>query len=101
MSENNGNLTFFSWKFWNLVLMKLVRNFSSMKFQLLILMYIPIIYGIFTGQWSEAGEWQSKISAETGLAFLGGGYVTLALGRIYARTKLNGQANDQWMDTDS
>jgi len=73
-----------------------------MKFQLLIMLYIPTMYGIFKGQWNAAGEWMSIISPETGLAFLGGGYVTLALGRIYAQTRLKGQNDpDENLDTES
>jgi len=90
----------FSWSFWDLVLQKLVRNLASMKFQFLLLLYIPIIYGLFEGQWIN-GQWVSKIPAMEGLAFLGGGYVTLALGRIYAKTKLRNGNTDQWEEIDT
>lgn len=98
MSQNKTSA--FSWSFWDLVIQKLIRNFASMKFQFLLLLYIPIIYGLFEGQWI-GGLWVSKIPATQGLAFLGGGYVTLALGRIYAQTKLNGNDHsDENLDTD-
>ena len=93
MTEEN-ELKFWSYKFWGLVAQKLVRNLSSMKFQMLLLLYIPVIYGMFDGKWVN-DVWVAKISAETGLAFLGGGYITLALGRIYAQTKLKENGNGQ------
>ena len=40
------------------------------------------------------------IAAATGLSFLGGGFVTLALGRIYAKTKLKENGNAVELDTD-
>ena len=89
-------ITFLSKKFWSLFGMKVFRNFASVKYQILILLYVPIIYGIFDGKWVET-RWVSKISPAVGLGFLGGGYVTIALGRIYTRTKLteNGNGNDK------
>lgn len=95
---NQNNISFCSWSFWNLVLQKVVRNLASMKFQMLLLLYIPTIYGIFDGMWI-GNQWVSKISPTVGLGFLGGGYVTLALGRIYAKTKLR-ENNNGNLDTD-
>ena len=71
------------WKlFWRLWFQKLLRNIASMKFQWLILLYIPTIYGMFTLR--ENGEpW---ISAVVGLSFFGGGFITLATSRIIAKT---------------
>lgn len=88
----------FSLSFWDLWIQKIFRNFASIKFQMLILLYVPVIYGIFDGKW-VADAWVSKISPVTGLGFLGGGYVTLALGRIYARTKLQ-ESEIETLDTD-
>ena len=79
--------------------MKVFRNFASVKYQILILLYVPTIYGIFDGKWIET-EWVSKISPKVGLGFLGAGYVTIALGRIYARTKLTENPTDKELDTD-
>jgi len=89
-----SNLSVLKWRFWDLVIQKLIRNMTSLKFQMLILLYIPVINGMFAGMWI-GGVWVAKISASVGLTFLGGGYITLALGRIYAQTKLteNGNGN--------
>jgi len=93
-------LTIYNRSFWDLWIQKIFRNFASLKFQLLILLYIPIIYGMFDGRWVK-DVWQAKISAVTGLAFLGGGYITLALGRIYAQTKLQELEDVEVLDTES
>ena len=80
-------IKFFGKVFWDLWLQKIFRNIASMKFQWLLLLYIPIVWGMFQGQWID-GKWVSKIPAITGCGLLGGGFVTLALGRIWAQTKL-------------
>ena len=89
-------------EFWILWISKIIRCFASMKFIWLMLLYIPIIYGMYEGQWI-AGGWVAKIPPSVGCTLLGGGFVTLALGRIYAKTKLreNGSsANKNPMDDD-
>jgi len=86
--------------FWDLWTQKLLRNLASMKFQWLLLLYIPVVWGMFNlipGK-TPPEPW---ISASVGLGFLGGGFVTLALGRIYAKTKLSENGNGaEELDTD-
>ncbi len=82
------------WTFWDLWLQKLFRNLASMKLQMLLLLYVPVIIGMFSGHWDNH-TWVSKIDPKIGLGFLGGGYVTLALGRVYAQTKLIENGNNQ------
>jgi hypothetical protein len=105
--SNDAELSFFNRTFWDLWLQKLFRNFASVKYQLLMLLYVPIIYGMFSGKWVGAGamiKWSAKIDPVVGLGFLGGGFATIALGRIYAKTKLtengNGNNNHKELDTD-
>ena len=91
-------LSIFKSNFWDLWVQKLLRNVASMKFQWLVILYVPVVWGMFN--MNEAvkplAPW---ISAELGLGFLGGGFITLATSRIIARTKLtNGTGDD--MDTD-
>ena len=74
-------------RFWRLWLQKVIKNLSSMKFQWMLLLYIPVIYGMFSGEWVE-NKWISKITPEVGLTFLGGGFVTLAGTRLYAKTRI-------------
>lgn len=88
--------------FWDLWIQKILRNIASMKFQWLLLLYIPTIWGMFNliPGTDPPEPW---ISASVGLGFLGGGFVTLALGRIYAKTKLqesDDSSNTQVLDTD-
>jgi len=104
--DGNVKISFFNRTFWDLLLQKLFRNFASVKYQWLMLLYIPIIYGMFDGKWvgtAAAVKWVAKIDPITGLGFLGGGFATIALGRIYAKTKLtengNGNNNNE-LDTD-
>ena len=68
--------------FWRLFFQKLLRNIASMKFQWLILLYVPVVYGMFT----IAPDGEPWIQAITGLTFLGGGFITLATSRIIAKT---------------
>ena len=91
-------LSIFNLTFWDMFIQKLFRNVASMKFQWLLLLYVPVIWGMFhtIPGVKEATPW---ISAATGLAFLGGGFITLATSRIIARTKLANGANGD-LDTD-
>jgi len=95
-------------KFWKLWIQKILRNIASMKFQWLMLLYAPVVWGMLNGKWIEVGVgaekttiWIPYINAALGLGFLGGGFITLAVSRIYAKTQLNGEANyDENLDTD-
>jgi len=91
-------LNVFSKTFWNLFLMKVLRNFASMKFQWLLLLYIPVVWGMLN-LIPGAAEPTPYISAKIGLGFLGVGFVTLATSRIIARTKLTNGTNGE-LDTD-
>lgn len=96
-------LSIFRSDFWDLWCQKLLRNVASMKFQWLTILYVPVIIGMFSGKWITLADgtiqWVSKIGVKEGLAFLGGGFITLATSRIIARTKLtNGNNGD--FDTD-
>lgn len=90
------SITVCNMTFWDMWLQKLLRNLASMKFQWLLLLYIPTIWGMFHIIPGKAEAW---ISASLGLGFLGGGFVTLALGRIIARTRLTEPKNGE-LDTD-
>lgn len=89
-------LSIFKGNFWDLWVQKLLRNVASMKFQWLVILYVPVVWGMFhiNGSVEPLKPW---ISAQLGLSFLGGGFITLATSRIIARTKLT--TNDD-MDTD-
>ena len=91
-------VSIFDRSFWDLWFQKILRNVASVKYQWLLLLYIPIIWGMF--HTNAKGEvW---ISATLGLGFLGGGFITLATSRIVARTSLfekKGEAASE-LDTD-
>lgn len=89
------DLHFFGKKFWSLWAMKIFRNFASIKFQWLVLLYVPTIWGMFNFKPNTADPW---ISAFEGLTFLGGGFITLAASRVLARTKLT--ENNGGFDTE-
>lgn len=89
-------ITIFGKSFWDLWLMKLFRNIASVKYQWMILLYIPVIYGMFH---VPEGKTDPVISATAGLTFLGGGFITLATSRIISRTKLTEEPNGD-LDTD-
>lgn len=85
ITDSDPVVSFFDNTFWDLWLQKVFRNFASMKFQWLLLVYIPIIWGMFHINVETDAPW---ISAVTGLSFLGGGFITLATSRMIAKTKL-------------
>jgi hypothetical protein len=96
-------LSFFNKTFWDLWLQKIFRNIASMKFQWLAILYIPVVYGMYDGQWVKLADgtlkWVSKVGIAEGLTFLGGGFITLATSRIIARTKLTNGTNGD-LDTE-
>ena len=100
--HNRIKPSIFNRTFWDLWIQKMFRNIASVKYQWLLFLYVPVIYGMFDGKWvtltNGAIQWSAKISPTTGLSFLGGGFITLALGRIVARTKLTENGNG--FDTD-
>ena len=71
--------------FWDLWFQKVFRNFDSVKYQWLLFMYVPVIWGMFNINELTKLPW---ISATEGLTFLGGGFITLATSRIIAKTAL-------------
>jgi hypothetical protein len=81
----SDEISFFKKTFWDLWFQKIFRNFASMKFQWLTFLYIPTIWGMFHMQPDDKTPW---VSATVGFTFLGGGFITLAITRIIARTKL-------------
>jgi len=83
--------------FWDAWIQKLLRNIASMKYQWLLLLYIPVVYGMFEGKWIN-NNWISIIPIEIGLGFLFGSFLTVFTMRIYAKTKLT-EENDM-LDTD-
>jgi len=78
-------ISFWNRTFWDLWLQKIFRNFASMKFQWLMLLYIPTIWGMFHIPEGSKEPW---ISATIGFTFLGGGFITFAITRIIAQTRL-------------
>lgn len=85
IETGEGDLSFWNGSFWDLWWQKMFRNIASVKYQWLFFLYVPTIYGMFNFKPGTTEPW---ISATLGLGFLGGGFVTLALGRLMANTKL-------------
>ena len=80
--------------FWDLWVMKLLRNVASVKYQFLVAFFVVVSYGMFHVCEVTKVPW---ISATLGLSFLSGGFVALATARIVTKTKLT--ENDE-LDTD-
>lgn len=70
---------------------KIFRNIASVKYQWLLLLYVPVIYGMFHEGLKSGEPW---ISPALGLGFLGGGFITLATSRLIANTKLHEDVED-------
>lgn len=96
MSENKEKITWFGKSFWDLWLQKVFRNFASVKYQWLFLLYVPVIWGMFNCPEGSNVPW---ISAAKGLSFLGGGFITLATSRMIVKSKLTENGNGD-LDTD-
>ena len=79
------SISFFNKTFWDLWLQKMFRNLASVKYQWMLLIYLPVIWGMFN---LVPGTIEPWISDVVGLSFLGGGFITLATCRIIAKTKL-------------
>ncbi len=91
-------LSIFKGNFWDLWVQKLLRNVASMKFQWMVILCAIVVYGMFFETIPGTVPPQPYISAQLGLSFLGGGFITLATSRIIARTKLT-ESNGA-LDTD-
>ena len=85
IETGEGDFSFYNKSFWDLWWQKIFRNFASAKYQWLFFLYVPTIYGMFNYMPGTTTPW---ITAPVGLGFLGGGFVTLALGRFMANTRL-------------
>ncbi len=83
-------ISVFDKTFWDLWLQKIFRNIASVKYQWMLLIYIPVIWGMFNIVPGTDKPWISDIA---GLSFLGGGFITLATCRIIAKTKLTEDDN--------
>lgn len=86
-------LSIFKIKFWDLWIMKLLRNVASIKYQFMMAFFIMIVYGMFNVS-PFGGPW---IPATVGLSFLGGGFVALATARVISKTNLT---ENEEFDTD-
>ena len=84
-------LSIFNRTFWDMWFMKLLRNLASVKYQWLLLLYIPIIWGMFHINEKTNEPW---ISAALGLSFLGGGFLTLATSRLISQSSLTEDEKD-------
>jgi hypothetical protein len=84
-------LSFFNSTFWNLWFMKIFRNIASVKYQWLLFLYIPTIWGMFNLNEKTNEPW---ISATLGLTFLGGGFITLATSRLISQSSLTEDVDD-------
>lgn len=78
----SSDISIYNGVFWDLWIQKILRNFASMKYQILLLLYSVIVYGMF---WAPPDR---MISTTLGIGFLGGGFVTMATSRIIANTSL-------------
>ena len=83
--------------FWDLWVQKIFRNFASVKYQFMVFFFWLIVYGMF---FEKTKEGLPFISATEGLAFLGGGFITLAVSRIVMRTSLIEPSDPNNIDTD-
>jgi hypothetical protein len=90
-------VSIFDGSFWDLWIQKIFRNAASIKYQFMIAYFWLITYGMFFEK-TKTGD--PFISATAGLAFLGGGFITLITSRIVVRTSLFAPKEDGSLDTD-
>jgi len=98
IDTGEGDLSVFNSSFWDLWLQKNLRNLASVKYQWLLYLYLPVIYGMFNEGLTKGQPW---ITPTLGLSFLGGGFVTLALGRLMANTKLKTEKDSTYLNVHS
>jgi len=72
-------LTILEFKFWDLCIQKILRNFTSMKFLIFIFIYWISVWGLVKG----------KIDDKVFASIVISGLVVIASARVYADTKLN------------
>ena len=89
-------VTMWDRSFWDLWLQKIFRNFASVKYQFMIAFFTVIVYGMFFGENDKGAPLLSMVE---GLAFMGGGFITLVTSRIAMRSSLFAPS-DTGMDTD-
>ena len=89
-------VSLFNRSFWDLWVQKLFRNFASVKYQFMVAFFTVVIYGMFGAELSDG---KPALSMVEGLAFLGGGFISLMTGRIAMRSSLV-VPKDDGMDTD-
>lgn len=83
--------------FWDLWIQKLLRNVASIKYQFMLAFFALIVYGMFI---EKTKDGEPFITATAGLAFLGGGFITLVTSRIAVRTSLFPPKENGNLDTD-
>lgn len=89
-------ISIFDRSFWDLWLQKILRNLASVKYQLLILYSVVIVYGMYFKVDSAGNPY---IGSAEGLAFMGGGFISLITARLAARTSLF-EPPESHLDTD-
>lgn len=100
MSEDKcpyDKVTIFDRSFWDLFLQKMLRNIASVKYQFMVAFFWIICYGMF---FVDKKDGTAFISSTAGLAFLGGGFITLATSRIVLRTSLFEPKGKDQLETD-
>ena len=93
----NSDYSLFRRDFWDQWGMKILRGLASVKYQWLLMLYVPVIWGLFNNNPTTKLPW---ISATEGLAFLSGAFLTLCGSRILANTKLTESKEDEGINTD-
>ncbi len=92
------HLSVFDRTFWDEWLQKIFRNLASVKYQWLLFLYVPTIWGMFNINPNTKEPW---VSATIGLGFLGGGFITLATSRLIVKTSLKeDDEEDKGINTD-
>jgi hypothetical protein len=84
-------ISIFNRTFWDLFIQKCFRNLASVKYQFMAAFFSIVVYGMFF-KIDSVGK--PFISSVEGLAFLSGGFLTLATSRIVLRTSLFDSKND-------
>jgi len=83
--------------FWDLWLQKIFRNIASVKYQFMVAFFWLVVYGMFV---EKTAKGEPFISATVGLAFLGGGFISLVTSRLMMRSSLFESREVGELDTD-
>lgn len=96
VDNTHSKISIYDKSFWDLWVQKVFRNVASVKYQFMVFYFWLVAYGMFI---EKNADGTAFIGSAAGLAFLGGGFITLVTSRMIMNTSLFEKKNGE-LDTD-